>query len=272
MMRAAHFARIIGTPPAWPTWVTSGHRRRSDALLRGTSAAVDLLIQDGWQPAADTAVVVSTSYGAVDATWRFGTSIASHGDAGASPTPFTSSVHNACAGNLGELLSLHGPCSTLSQGQQGTHAALRWAALMLASQRAPAVLALIGDRHNDWSRTVVAELTKAPWPIGDGVVAVLLTTGPGRGRMIAPADPTDSAQALQLDAGALTAGDEALLAAWPGERRSVGVQLNQWWPCATLAQIDAELWTSSRPLAVAEAEDGRCARWRLDPWAAGPQP
>lgn len=266
MIRAAHFARVVGTPPAWPRWVTAGHRRRSDALLRGTTAAVDGLRNDGWQPHPDTALVVSTSYGAVDATWRFGTSIAEHGDAGASPTPFTSSVHNACAGSLGELLGLHGPCTTLSQGQHGTHAALRWATLMLANGSAPAVLVVIGDRHNDWSRAVVAELTGAAWPIGDGVVALLLTTGAGRGRVVSqiPTPPT----ALQLDPGALTAGDEALLAAWPGERRRLGDHLGSWWPCGALAQADETVWQSSRMLRVAEAEDGRCTAWTFAPWQA----
>ena len=59
----------------------------------------------------------------------------------------------------------------------GTLAALRWALLVLGAGRAPAVLAVIGDRHNAWSRRIVSELAFCPWPIGDGVAALLIERG-----------------------------------------------------------------------------------------------
>jgi len=277
MVNVRHFARVIGAPETWPAWVPAGHRRRSDALLRSAASVVELLYHDGWTPAADTALVVSTSYGAVDATWRFGVSMATHGDAHASPTPFTHSVHNSCAGTLNELLGLHTGGTTLSQGQHGTHAALRWAQLMLQSGRAKTVLALIGDRHNAWSRNMVHHLAGVPWPIGEGMVGCVITQNSGPGRRVQPASPQSATSQpastlpmmpLQLEAGTVNSVDEALLAAWPGERRQAAVALQQWWPVSALAAVDAELWQSPRALRLAEVEDGHLAAWDFSPWQA----
>ena len=268
MLNVRHFARVIGAPESWPAWVPPGHRRRSDAMLRSAANVIELLNQDGWTAAADTALVVSTSYGAVDATWRFGVSMATHGDAQASPTPFTHSVHNSCAGALSELLGLHTGGTTLSQGQHGTHAALRWAQLMLNSGRAQTVLALIGDRHNAWSRNIVRQLAGMPWPIGEGMVGCVLTRDAGPGRRVQMDGAGTAPMALQLEAGTVNPVDEILLAAWPGERRQTAVAVNQWWPAAALAAVDSELWHSPRPLRVAEVEDGRLAAWDFSPWQA----
>ncbi len=276
MLNCRHFARVIGAPEAWPAWVPAGHRRRSDALLRSAAHVVELLYHDGWTPDPATALVVSTSYGAVDATWRFGVSMATHGDAHASPTPFTHSVHNSCAGTINELLGFHTGSTTLSQGQHGTHAALRWAQCMLQSGRAQTVLALIGDRHNPWSRSMVEHLAGVPWPIGDGMVGCVLTKNSGPGRRVqhaaSPAEldqpPAPTPTPLQVESGTVNPVDEVLLAAWPGERRQAAVALQQWWPASALAAVDPELWQSPRPLRLAEVEDGRLAVWNFSPWQA----
>jgi hypothetical protein len=255
-MRADLFSVIHDGQAAWPDWISSGQRRRADPLTRSASLAVDTLLTQGWKPDSQTALVVSTSYGAVEATCRFGTSIANFGDAGASPSPFTSSVHNSPAGALGEALSIHGPCTTISQGQHGCTAALRWATMMLAAKRAPNVLLVIGDRHNAWSTQVVRSLSQASWPIGDGVVALVLHADdqrPGRTLSWTPA-PT---QALHIEAGALSDADRAGLAAWSGAHRCAADLLGRWWPNAALAGVDRELWHSDTPLRVAEVEHGR---------------
>lgn len=248
---------------AWPAWVGAGQRRRQDPLVRAACAAVERLLAQGPALPGDTAVVTATAYGAVESTFRFAQSIAGYGDGGASPTPFTTSVHNSCAGALGEFLHLHGPSTTVSQGGTSTIAALRWATLMLAAGRAPAVLLVAGERHNDWSREVVGALSHAAWPIGDGVVACVIEPGDGPGRALRlGAHPA----ALQLDGGTPDPADEGLLAeaAQGRVRRSAPARFGSWWPTATLAALD---WNGDGAVALVEAEAGRVERAWLGPLA-----
>jgi hypothetical protein len=246
--------------------VPAAARRRIDPLCRTATVAVGRLLGAA-RPGPDTALVLSTSYGAVESTFKFVGSIAAYGDEGASPTPFTTSVHNSCAGALGEYLGLHGPATTLSQGGLGTIAALRWAAMTLAAGRAPEALVVIGDRHNDWSRNVVTALAGARWPIGDGVVACRLAPGPGEGRELRfgrhPA-------AEAIDGGSPLAADEAALAARAaGQRRTVAPDaLGRWWPCCTALPL-VERWRDAAAIALREAEDGALDEAWLGPWGAG---
>jgi hypothetical protein len=236
-MRLTRYAAIHGDPtPAWPEWVPAGQRRRLDALNRLALAAIDRVLAGGAPLDPDTAVVVSNSYGSVDSTLRFLGSISGFGDQGASPTPFTTSVHNSTAGVVGELLKLHGPCTTLSQGGTGGLAALRWAHLMLAAGRAPAVLAVVGDKHVDWSRMVVGRLSDSPWPIGDGVAACLLELAGTRGREVRIGR---HAATRCIDGGALLARDERELArlAQGQVRMRAPDLLGSWWPCCMLAAL-----------------------------------
>ncbi len=248
---------------AWPTWVNAGQRRRQDPLVRAACAAVERLLAQGPALPSDTAVITATAYGAVESTFRFAQSISGYGDAGASPTPFTTSVHNSCAGALGEFLHLHGPSTTVSQGGTSTIAALRWATLMLAAGRAPAVLLVAGERHNDWSRGVVGALSQAAWPVGDGVVACLVEPGDGAGRALRlGAHPA----ALQIDGGTPESADEALLAAAAvgRTRRTAPLHLGAWWPSATLAAL---AWAADGAVALVEAEAGRVEQAWLGPLA-----
>lgn len=236
-MRLTRYHAIRGDEaPAWPAWVPAGTRRRLDQLNRLACAAVEqLLVAGPLDP--DTAVVVANSYGSVDSTLRFIGSMSSFGDHNASPTPFTTSVHNSSAGVLGELLKLHGPSTTISQGGTGGIAALRWAYLMLRTGRVPAVLAVVGDKHVAWSRTIVGRLSDSPWPIGDGAAACLIEPGEGPGR---PLRLGRHPAACTLDGGALLEEDEQVLqtlAAGEDRRRAPDV-LGAWWPCCTLTALD----------------------------------
>jgi hypothetical protein len=262
-MRMSRYAcwRHGDEPAPWPEWVPAGQRRRQDPLTRQACAAVDLLLgRDERLPAA-TAVVVSTSYGAVDSTLRFVSGIAEFGDAGASPTPFTTSVHNSCAGALGEMLGLHGPSTTLSQGSTGGIAALRWAMLMLEAGRAPAVLVVVADRHNQWSHDMVAALSGSRWPVSDGAAAALIEAGTGPGRELR----LGRHAALQvLDGGAQLADDELLLAERAaGMTRTIApALLAGWWPCCLLAALP---WRQEGALQLREVEAGLCCEAWLGP-------
>lgn len=257
-MRLSGFSTVNGGLPAWPAWVGAGHRRRVDPLTRVACAAVAGLEGSTTLP-AETALVVATAYGAVESTWRFATSIADFGDAGASPTPFTASVHNSCAGALGELLHLHGPCTTLCQGGHATTAALRWADLMLHSGRAPMVLLVLADHHNAWSRPMINELTASPWPLGDGAVALLVEPGDGPGRELRWGD---HAADLVISSGTPDPEDAAMLA----NARCSAELLNAWWPGCALAGVSAAEWRSPLTLQVRECEDRIVQSAWLGPW------
>jgi len=264
-MRVSRYAALVGqADPPWPGWVPPGTRRRLDALNRLCVAAVESILPAG-PLAAETAVVVANSYGSVDSTLRFITSIGSYGDHAASPTAFTTSVHNSSAGVLGELLHLHGPSSTISQGGTGGLTVLRWAAMMLTAQRASAVLAVVGDRHVAWSRDIVGRLSACPWPIGDGAAALLIEDGPGPGRELRLGS---HAAELTMDGGGLTRGDEALLAqAAVGTRRLRAPDvLGSWWPCCLLAALP---WQDPGALQLREVEDGHLAEAWLGPLTPG---
>jgi hypothetical protein len=258
-MRLSRYARAFPghatEGDAWPAWVPAGARRRLDPLTRLACAAIDRLLGQGGDLHPDTAVLVATSYGAVESTYRFAQSIAQFGDAGGSPTPFTTSVHNSCAAAVGELLRLRGPTTTVSQGATGPIAALRFASRLVETGRAPAALVLAGERHNDWSRRVVAQLSGARWPTGDGLAAALVEPGAGPGRLLSWS-PLGSSTALT--GGVLTPSQAALVAA----DRCAADHLGCWWPGCGLAGLAA----NDGPLTLVEAEGDQVARV----WFAAP--
>jgi len=261
-MRISRYAALPGDPPAaWPDWVPAGTRRRLDALNRLACCAVDGVLRGQPALSGETAVVVANSYGSVDATLRFIGSISGFGDHAASPTAFTTSVHNSSAGVLGELLQLHGPSTTISQGGTGGLSVLRWAQMMLAAGRAPAVLAVVGDRHVAWSREIVTRLSDSPWPIGDGAAALLLEDGPGPGRELRlgrhPARRC-------LDGGALLMDDERILAARSQGQERVRAPdlLGAWWPNCLLSALP---WEQAEAVQLREVEDSHLMEAWLGP-------
>jgi 3-oxoacyl-[acyl-carrier-protein] synthase III len=257
-MRLSRYARAFpghaSEGDAWPTWVPAGSRRRFDPLTRLACAAVERLLQQDGALHPDTAVLVATSYGAVDSTFKFAQSLSTYGDAGGSPTPFTTSVHNSCAAAIGELLNLHGPTTTISQGAIGPLAALRFAHRLVETNRAPAALILTGERHNDWSRHVVAQLSGSRWPIGDGMVGCLIEAGSGSGRALSLLPPTANANVLYLTGGALNDSDHKFL---NGDHTNVIAApdiLGHWWPGCGLAGL---AWSAATDVVLVEIEGQR---------------
>lgn len=243
-MRLSYLHTCSESRPAWPSWVAATTRRRADPFTRLACAAVDGVRGNGWQPQADSSCVVSTAFGAVESTYRFGMSIHDHGDASASPTPFTHSVHNSCAGAIGESLHLHGPSTTISQGEHSIITACRWAHVYLSAGRAPDVLLIVGDCHNDWSRSIVC--TWGHYLAQDGVCAGVLHTDltlPGRD--IHWTAPIDSAPISDISASA---------------------QPHDHWNGAALAAIPPALWQSSDVLHLLETEDDLTHQLWLGPW------
>ena len=257
-MRLSRYARAIPghatEGEAWPAWVPAGARRRLDPLTRLACAAVERLLQQGGGLPSDTAVLVATSYGAVESTFRFAHSLSAYGDAGGSPTPFTTSVHNSCAAAIGELLRLRGPTTTISQGATGPLASLRFAHRLVETGRAPAALVLAGERHNDWSRRVVATLSGSPWPIGDGMVGCVVEAGAGPGRPLSMRATSSAGRCLT--GGPLTAGESRLVEA-DGDPIVAAERLGAWWPGCGLAGL---AWETDEVIVLSEAEGDRRER------------
>jgi 3-oxoacyl-[acyl-carrier-protein] synthase II len=85
-------------------------------------------------------LVVATGYGASRSTFAFLDSVIDDGDACASPTLFSNSVHNAAGGYLSIVLKADGPALTVSQFEMSVPAALLSAGLWLAEGRVDRVL------------------------------------------------------------------------------------------------------------------------------------
>lgn len=268
MLIIGHAAIVAGDDEATPDWVPAGAKRRMDPIQRLACAAVDRLgkkhLGPDWRSTlpATTALISANSFGSVETTLRFAESVAAFGDRGGSPTPFTTSVHNSAAAALGELLNIHGPCTTLSQGGTGTLSALRLANLWLAAGRAPAALVVVGDHLHGWGRRVVTNLSASPWPVSYGLSAFwCLPDGTAAGRLFRlgchAADRT-------IDGGALDAADEAELA-----QRAAGTQrqrapdlLGTWWPCCLAAAIP---FNDPLALQLRECEAGTVVEGWLGP-------
>lgn len=264
-MRLSRFARALPghatDGDAWPAWVAAGQRRRLDPLTRLACAIVDRLQQQGGELPADTAVLVATSYGAVESTFKFAQSISAYGDAGGSPTPFTTSVHNSCAAAIGELQHLRGPTTTVSQGATSPLAALRFAHRLVETGRAPAALVLAGERHNDWSRRVVATLSGSTWPIGDGMVGVVIEAGEGRGRALHLRQPATATTWKRLSGGALVPQEAHALGHADDSLIIAPDRIGVWWPGCGLAGLD---WMNDPAVTLCEAEGERCERMWLE--------
>lgn len=267
MLIAGHAVIRSGEDDTTPTWVPAGAKRRMDPIQRLACAVVDRLVGPGATggrptlPAA-TALISANSFGSVETTLRFAESVAAYGDRGGSPTPFTTSVHNSAAAALGELLGLHGPCTTLSQGGTGTLSSLRLASLWLAAGRAPAALVVVGDHLHGWGRRVVTNLSSSPWPVSHGMAAFwCLPDGAGTGR---PFRLGCQPATLTIDGGALEIADEAELAqrAAGTLRQRAPDLLGNWWPCCLAAAIP---FNDPQAVQLRECEAGTVVEGWLGP-------
>ncbi len=121
-LREAHPASTL--PPALLADVAPLERfapkralRRLDHFSRLALLGAHLALEDAGLSPADIAgagLILATGYGAAATTFSFLDSCIDDGDALASPTHFSHSVHNAAAANTAINLGLRGPCCTVS--------------------------------------------------------------------------------------------------------------------------------------------------------------
>lgn len=117
--------------------------RRIDHFSRLALLGAHLALEDAGLPALDRTrlgLIVATGYGASATTFSFLDTVLDGGDALASPTHFSSSVHNAAAAHVAILLGITGPNLTVSQFELSVPSALLAAQGWLAEGRVDAVL------------------------------------------------------------------------------------------------------------------------------------
>jgi 3-oxoacyl-[acyl-carrier-protein] synthase II len=85
-------------------------------------------------------IILATSFGPQATTFSFLDQIIAYGDAGASPTLFSHSVHNAAASYIASALENHGPTLTLTQFSFSFHHALMLASAWIEEERCESVL------------------------------------------------------------------------------------------------------------------------------------
>ncbi|MEA1924080.1 MAG: beta-ketoacyl synthase chain length factor [Pseudomonadota bacterium] len=94
-----------------------------------------------------TGLIVASAYGASATTFSFLDSVIEGGDALASPTLFSNSVHNAAAAHIAKHLKITGPNLSLTQGRLSVPMALLTAAQWLAEGRVDTVLCGAVDEY-----------------------------------------------------------------------------------------------------------------------------
>lgn len=117
--------------------------RRIDHFSRMALLGAYLALQDagGLDDAREKlGTVIATGYGATRTTFGFLDSVMDEGDFCASPTLFSSSVHNAAAANVSILLKATGPSLTVTQFEMSVPSALLTACLWLEEGRVDRVL------------------------------------------------------------------------------------------------------------------------------------
>ena len=108
------------------------------ALLGSYLALADADMLDKDQ--MNFAVIVATGYGASNTTFSFLDSAMDNGDACASPTLFSNSVHNAAAAHISILLKSAGPNITISQFEMSVPTAVSTACQLLEDSQVDTVL------------------------------------------------------------------------------------------------------------------------------------
>jgi 3-oxoacyl-[acyl-carrier-protein] synthase II len=117
--------------------------RRIDHFSRLGLLGSHLALADAGLPDAERArlgVIIATGYGAAVMTYAFLKSFIDDGDACASPTCFSSSVHNSAAAHISIQLGAKGPNLTVSDLHLSVPSALATARIWLAEERVERVL------------------------------------------------------------------------------------------------------------------------------------
>ena len=156
---------------------TNRRMRRADRFSRMAAIAA----YDAWNrtphdvPLERVGLIIASGLGPYNRTFRFLDGILEGGDANASPTDFSHSVHGAAAAYITELLELRGPCMTVTDFENGFEQSVQLAQCWLADGTCSRVLVGSVEELGDLLLHCVGRLNGRLAP-GEG--AVFLTLGP----------------------------------------------------------------------------------------------
>jgi 3-oxoacyl-[acyl-carrier-protein] synthase II len=135
---------FLADPSGLKNHLPSRQLRRMDkfsrlALYAATLASRHAAVPEG---ASDkpTALIIATGFGAIQTTFDFLDSYIEGGDALASPTRFSNSLHNAATSAISLMLKLKGPCATITAFEHSFSNALLTAYSWLHERRVDRVL------------------------------------------------------------------------------------------------------------------------------------
>ncbi len=125
--------------------------RRLDNFSRLALLGTVLAVADSGMDllGSQTGLIVASAHGATATTFAFLDSVINDGDALASPTLFSNSVHNAAASHIAEHFAITGPTLSLTQGTDSLTMALITAGQWLASKKVETVLCGVVDCYCD---------------------------------------------------------------------------------------------------------------------------
>jgi 3-oxoacyl-[acyl-carrier-protein] synthase II len=136
-------AAFQADPAPLERFLTRRQTRRIDHFSKMALLGAYLALEDGGAleaPRDRMGVVIATGYGPARTTFSFLDSVLDDGDALASPTHFSNSVHNAAAAHVAIQLQAAGPSLTVSQFEMSVASALLTARQWLATGRVDSVL------------------------------------------------------------------------------------------------------------------------------------
>ena len=185
---------LVSDTSSLKDFVSRRATRRMDHFSKMALLAAWLALEDAGRPDLSgerVGLIVATGYGASRSTFGFLDSVIEDGDACASPTLFSNSVHNAAGGHLSISLQTDGPALTVSQFEMSVPAALLSATLWLAEGRVDRVLLggvdeycevlgycwrrFFGEQAGDLMRPLQFERQSAV--LGEGAAFFLLSLG-----------------------------------------------------------------------------------------------
>ena len=141
-------------------------------------AAVQALDEAGWRQKEElhnTALVFGTAYSSPQMSMDFMDSILDNGPQLSSPTAFSHAVNNMGAGLLSLLLSIEGPCFTISQFELSFAGAASTATALLNAGRVERVLLCAVDECDSRFLHCCPQYLQGKYPLTEGAVALCLT-------------------------------------------------------------------------------------------------
>lgn len=127
-----------------------------------------------------TGLILATGHGPVTTTFDFLDSMQEFGPKLASPTAFSTSIHNVAASTISIMSGYTGPCLTVNQFAMSWASALLTAACWLAEGRVDQVLVGAADEFHPLLAEAACQ-ADCPLASGEGAVFLVLSaSGPGR--------------------------------------------------------------------------------------------